>query len=212
MPGGHYLYFSVTYYATKGNSFIAVLCLSEAKGMVIMMRDALLYELRLLDWFWVNGNKDDPDDLCLHGNVYVRIGNDVIADSYSCTVSASGLYLLRSIENDHTAECEHMFPCCGHFMIPADDLASVNICGCPNGIQLLVTHSDSNVKLTTMAKSEISLPIDEYKAIVEEFVREIERVYEQNQRQLPTDEFDRNGYTAFWNEWRGLKQRHFSDV
>jgi hypothetical protein len=176
------------------------------------MCKATLFELNLLDWFWVNGNKVDDEDLCLHGNVYARIKNDVIADSYYCTISASGLYLLRSIENDHTSDCEHMFPCCGHFMIPADDLSSVNICGCPNGIQLFVTHLDNSVKLITEANTDISLPINEYKEIVKVFVQEIERVYEQNPRQLPQDDFDRNGYLAFWNEWRSLKTRIFNEM
>jgi hypothetical protein len=97
-------------------------------------------------------------------------------------------------------------------MIPADDLLSVNICGCPNGIQLLVTHSDKSVKLTTEANTDVSLPLEEYKKIVKAFVQEIERVYEQNPRQLPQDDFDRNGYLAFWNEWRALKKRIFNKV
>ena len=171
-----------------------------------------LFELKLLDWYWVNESKDNSEDLCLHGNVYVRIDSDVAANSYSCTVSASGLYLLRSILSDHTSECEHMFPCCGHFMIPADDLASVDISGCPNGIQLLVTHVDNDVKITTEADNDVFVPLEEYKEIIKPFVQEIEQIYKQYPRTLPKDEFERNGYAAFWNEWRGLKQRIFTEV
>jgi hypothetical protein len=173
--------------------------------------NVLPFEIRLIDWFWVNENKKDPVDLCLHGNVYVRIGGEVIAD-YSCTVSASGLYLLRSVENDHTIECEHMFPCCGHFMIPADDLSTVNICGCPNGIQLLVAHAGEDIKITTEANSTVFSSLEDYKMTVFEFTQTIEHVYEQNPRQLPQDEFELNGYIAFWNEWRELKKRNFGEV
>jgi hypothetical protein len=41
----------------------------------------------ILDLYWIKGEKDDPDDLCLHGDVYVKIGDEVIADKYSCTVN-----------------------------------------------------------------------------------------------------------------------------
>ena len=83
---------------------------------------------------------------------------------------------------------------------------------CPNGIQLLVTHVDKDVRITAETNTDVLIPLDEYKEIIKPFVQEIEQVYKQNPRKLPKDEFERNGYTAFWNEWRGLRQRIFGEV
>lgn len=53
------------------------------------------------DLYWINGEKNDPKDLCLHGKVNVKIGNEVVANNYPCTVSSTALYLLKSIKVDH---------------------------------------------------------------------------------------------------------------
>ena len=43
---------------------------------------------------WINDNKDDPEDLCLHGHAVVIIGNHKL--EYEATVSATALYLLNT--------------------------------------------------------------------------------------------------------------------
>ena len=48
---------------------------------------------------WINGKKDDPEDLCLHGCVKVKIGNEIF--EYDATVSATALYLLKTITEEY---------------------------------------------------------------------------------------------------------------
>jgi len=165
------------------------------------MQETSCFELKLLDWLWVNDSKDYPEDLCLHGYIYFRLGENVITDSYYCTISAAGLYLLRSIEDDHTVACGHMFPCCGFF-------ADWGIVDCPNGIWLLVSHVDDKIKLTT-SDTNVVMPLAEYKEIILPFIEEIETIYEQNPRQLPEDKSEREVYAEFWDEWKSLKATHF---
>lgn len=48
---------------------------------------------------WIDSSIDNPDDLCLHGNVIVKIGDEIYR--YNATVSATALYLLKSLTEDH---------------------------------------------------------------------------------------------------------------
>lgn len=48
---------------------------------------------------WNNGKKDDPEDLCLHGNVVAYIGK--VKLEYNATVSATALYLLKTLTENH---------------------------------------------------------------------------------------------------------------
>ena len=82
---------------------------------------------------WINGQADDPQDLCLHGHVTVQFGDTVLEDHG--TVSATALYLLKTLTEDKLmAEYDiQMIPCCGHFLIPNSDLTEVQISGCDTG-------------------------------------------------------------------------------
>src|SRR5262249_51982860 len=61
-------------------------------------RDAVLI-LQPLKLRWIQGAADDPKDLCAHGDVEFRIGDDVLLDTNGkdLTVSAAALYLLRTL-------------------------------------------------------------------------------------------------------------------
>lgn len=155
---------------------------------------------------WINGPEDDPEDLCLHGKVTAHIGDEVLEDSG--TVSASALYLLRSLTQDHkTGEENQMIPCCGHFMVAKEDLTEVWISGCPYGTDWLVEQVSGGVKITTDSGKETFVPMDEYRAEVFRFADKVEAYYKACLPKKPHDEFSRNGYTAFWNEWHRHRKR-----
>ncbi len=77
------------------------------------------FELELLDLHWIN-NTDDPTDLCAHGYVFVKIGNEVVAnkDDLEVAVSTTALYLLRTLKNNYKKDdfASQLLPCCGHFL------------------------------------------------------------------------------------------------
>ena len=151
---------------------------------------------------WIGGQKDDPEDLCLHGNVKVQIGETTF--EAVGTVSATALYLLKTLTQDKIAS-EHeiqMIPCCGFFMIANKDLTEVDIIGCDTGTDWSVIHVGSNVKLILANGQEEVVNFKEYQKEVFKFADKIEEFYLScSQKIIPTDEFDRNGYIAFWNEW-----------
>lgn len=59
------------------------------------------FQIDATKFYWINEEADDPEDLCLHGHVVVSIGDLKLEDD--CTVSATALYLLKSLTEDHMA-------------------------------------------------------------------------------------------------------------
>jgi len=157
---------------------------------------------------WLEGMNPE-NDLCLHGNVVVIIGDERLEEN-SATVSAAALYLLRTLTKDHSRDRENpLIPCCGFSMYADEYMANVDIIGCPNGIVWSVVHVSDGVKITTENSTEITIEIGDYRNIVYSFADKIEDYYLQSSpKVLPNDEYDRDGYIAFWNEWhrrRGMR-------
>ena len=161
------------------------------------------FQIEVTELGWINGPEDDPQDLCCHGKVTAQIGSETIQDDG--TVSATALYLLRSLTEDHQWKeglDNQMIPCCGHFLIANEDLTQVTVLGCPNGTDWKVEHVPNGVNLITESGNVTFVPIEEYREEVYRFADKVEAFYRQcTPKLLPSDIFARNGYAAFWNEW-----------
>ena len=164
-----------------------------------------MFKIKVSNLHWIEGG-DPAEDLCLHGDVTAIIGDDVLQYD-DATVSSSALYLLKSIKEDHKIyESNQMIPCCGFVMIANESLSRVDICGCPDGVDWSVLHENDDVILITETGKRTVIPIDEYRKTVFAFADLIESFYNSAEDKIiPEDEFDRNGYVAFWNEWRALR-------
>ncbi len=160
-----------------------------------------MFSITVKDLHWIN-NVDDGADLCLHGHAIAVIGDEVL-EYENATVSATALYLLKSITEDHIIfEDNQMLPCCGFFMCPDEELQNVVIIGCPNGVDWSVKHDGDEVILITESGKEIRVPIEEYKKEVFRFADEIEDFYRKAlPRKKPSDQYEADGDTAFWKEW-----------
>ena len=144
---------------------------------------------------------------------YIRIATEELAtkESGSWTLSATGLYLLRSLEQD----CEigqfsnQLVPCCGHFMVPDEKGGNdVLIMGCPNGIDWKIRHSNGAVIFESEKGAEGRLLFTEYKSLVFNFISEIEDFYgDPTDKIIPDEEFDRSGFYQFCAEWNELKNK-----
>ena len=44
------------------------------------------FKIRATSFYWIDGDADDPEDLCLHGHVVAEIGGVRLEDD--CTVGA----------------------------------------------------------------------------------------------------------------------------
>ncbi|MBE5864763.1 MAG: hypothetical protein E7292_00945 [Lachnospiraceae bacterium] len=166
--------------------------------------------LKIKSLHWINDNEDDPEDLCCHGEVEVTIGNHFW--EYSANVSASALYFLKTLSENHIIyEDNQMIPCCGHFMLPNEDGKTVTICGCTQGIDWTVLHEDNAVKMVLEDETEVIIPFEKYREQVFAYVDEIEAFYNSCEpKKMPKDEWEKDTYLLFWQEWhrrRGEKGR-----
>jgi len=168
------------------------------------------FDIKILDLHWIE-DFDDPTDLCAHGHVLVKIGDEVVADkdSLDVTVSATALYLMRTIKNDYKKDdyASQLLPCCGHFIIADDEKDFVNICGCPSGIDWTITHTDDNkIKHVSDSGKEAIIDKATYQKIVLDFADQVEKFYKTSlPKTVPTDDFDKKSYLTFWKEWRNLR-------
>jgi hypothetical protein len=154
---------------------------------------------------WIDGGQDNPEDLCVHGDVTILVGDDTLHDS--CCASASAMRMLRTLSEDHTVEDsmhgQQMLPCCGHSMFPDSSLENVYISGCCGGIDYAVRHEENSVVIVTEGENQNTVRFEDYRREVLQFARQVEAFYNQcSPKKLPDDDFHRNGYIAFWNEWK----------
>ena len=163
------------------------------------------FSIDATDLKWVNGDKDDIEDLCLHGHAIAYIGEHKL-EYEDATISATALYLLKTLTEDHIIDTDNqMLPCCGFniYPHPDDSLDNVIILGCPNGIDWTVLHDGNTVILELDDGTREYIPLDDYKREVFRFADKIEMFYKScTAKKLPEDdELTCNGYIAFWNEW-----------
>jgi len=161
-----------------------------------------MFKIEATNLRWLEGMNPE-DDLCLHGDVVTIIGDERLEEN-SATVSAAALYLLRTLTQDHVSDRENpIIPCCGFSMYADEYMANVDIIGCPNGVDWSVIHIPDGVKITAESGTGKIIAIDNYRSIVYSFVDKIDDYYLQSPpKVLPDDKYDREGYIAFWNEWR----------
>ncbi len=170
----------------------------------------LKFDLKILELHWIK-NEDDPTDLCAHGHVYVRIGDEVISDkdSLDVTVSSTALYLMRTLKGNYKKDdyASQLLPCCGHFFMADGKNDLVSIMGCPRGIDWTIIHTDDNkVKHISDSGQEVLIEKKIYTKIVLDFADQVENFYKTSlPKTIPTDDFDRKGYLTFWKEWRLLR-------
>ncbi len=161
-----------------------------------------MFKMEVNRFSWICGPEDDPEDLCLHGHVTVQIAKTVM--EYDGTVSATALYLLKTLTEDKVMSEYNiqMVPCCGYFLIANNDLSEVTISGCDNGLDWSVVHENGGVKLTLPSGEEEWVSLRDYRSEVILFADKVEAYYKSCQpKHISDDEFERNGYLAFWNEW-----------
>lgn len=163
------------------------------------------FSIKAESFEWINGCKDDPDDLCSHGNVTLKIGPETIS-CYCCT-SAAALRMIRTLTEDRNPQDglfgEQMLPCCGFNMYADETLENVTISGCDSGTDYSVRHQGNLVILTLENGHAFAVSMDNYTREVLQFARRVEDFYRCcSVKKIPENSIERDGYAAFWNEWR----------
>jgi hypothetical protein len=170
------------------------------------------FDLKILDLHWIN-NEDDPNDLCAHGHVYLKIGNEIVSDKESgdWTLSSTALSLMRTIDKDYKKNNNdnQLLPCCGHFIIADDQGENVTIQGCGNGIDwTIIHHSNGTVEHVTEKGEKGIITNEDYRKLISGFADKVEQFYKDSKsKTIPEDDFDKKGYLIFWKEWKRLRNK-----
>jgi hypothetical protein len=167
-----------------------------------------------LHWLKDDG-LDCPNDLCAHSPVNFSIGKVSLltAADGDFTVSASSIYLLRSLTSNHIIEpnteaplsgtsttYENLFPCCGHTMIDNGEF-DVQITGCPNGSNFNVTHLADSIRVHVNEQTHFDVRQNDWKSAVLSFVDTVREFYNNSELKTPADDFASAGYNAMIAEW-----------
>ena len=168
------------------------------------------FEIKITEMGWVQETADEPEDCCLHGKVFVKIGDTIVdpGDIDRWTISATAYHLLQSLYKNHNNPGEsyagHMLPCCGHMMFINKAQDRLVIDGCPNGIDWTVTHEGGMVKLIYNEHTQGVLSLADYRAIVFAFADQVKGFYNRCQPKTMAPE-DREGYQRFWDDWHKMR-------
>ncbi len=177
--------------------------------------DATRVTLRPVALSWVQGPADDPADLCAHGHVEFRIDDALLVDPMTgpnVTVSAAGLYLLRTLSRSHTKAQpvgDHLFPHCGFAMFSVADQEDVVVTGCVSGVDFEIIHGeqDSALLVRTERGQEFSLPRPAWTEAVHRFADLVAEFYRASAPKRPFDDLERAGFLSFSKEWERRRGR-----
>ena len=168
-----------------------------------------MIQLDLHDLSWINDAVDDPNDFCAHGRVALTVSGVIwiSPEEGKWTVSAAGLFLLRTLTDDHTpetpvAEMNQLFACCGSdAWLTSKGRYPVLCMGCDSGIDVYVRHIGNDVELHR-GKHRDRVPLVEWRRATLGFCRAVRQFYETSTPKVPRDtDEDRLGWQGFWTEW-----------
>lgn len=174
-----------------------------------------MIELKVLNPHWIKGSEDDPEDQCAHGAIEFSIDsvNYVNKDGGDWTISAASLYLLRTIESDHTNECSvtegsFLFPDDGFSIFPDNESKyGIIIFGGPTGINPEVRHQDGKV-LIQLNDITSTVNLKDWIIAVLDFIEQVESFYNNSSpKSIIEDGYERKGWTEFWREWNERKNK-----
>jgi hypothetical protein len=165
-----------------------------------------MFEIRATNLRWLETLREAKDH-CLHGDVQVRIGDEIFSYE-NATVSASAFYLLRSLKRDHIMNRMgiQLVPCCGFDLYFWQD--QLIITGCSNGVDWSVRHEDGLIHLVSPTDRETVIPFEAYRKAVCAYADGIKAFYENSQEKVFGCDEDREVYAAFWKEWHQIRDQY----
>jgi hypothetical protein len=167
--------------------------------------------LRPVRLHWILDQGDDPSDDCAHSQVEFSVGQVVLVspEEGDWSVSGAGLFLLRTIRRDHTAENpvgEQLFPCCGRdFALAGTEPETVCLATCPTGPNCWVRHVGGEVHLEQAGKPVVVVSAAAWRAAVFGFCDEVRAFYDRSLPKSPAEPYDAILRAAFVAEWDRMR-------
>ncbi len=164
--------------------------------------------LQAINLRWMSDGDGSRNDQCAHG-LCSFMADDVkfvVPDDGEWTLSATALYLLRTLEFNHqveakVAESNFLFPCCAFTAWVDNGKFPVVCCGCPSGLDVWVKHQGDEIELSS-DKGTCIVSRKDWTNAVTQFADQITSFYAENApKEHIVDDGDREGWAAFWNEY-----------
>lgn len=173
------------------------------------------FEIKILTQHWID-EKFKDEDLCSHGEIYLNVNGVIITQSgldEEWGISESALALLRTLDKDYICEPVSeeglIFHGCG----------AILMMGCPISIHWNVKHCSDEVILSDFVKFtttnprignikykglKVKLSKKEYIDPIASFALEAKKLFDNSREKIINDDFDKEMYTEFWNEYNYL--------
>lgn len=168
---------------------------------------------------WIGSDRSkDLDDQCVHGQAEFQINNTVFVkpEDGDLSLATAGLYLMRTLEKDHTTtnsissddpQYPYIFPE-GAFTVWVID-EKLTIMGGQDGVDFEVIHNNGSVTIRRKDGVEETLSRDQWQAAVFAFADQVRAFYDSEKpKNTNQDKLEREGWEAFWKEWDMRRSRN----
>ncbi|UNJ81365.1 hypothetical protein LIT32_25295 (plasmid) [Bacillus sp. CMF21] len=186
--------------------------IDKEKGEFLMKKsNPLLIKIENQRWLC-----NDKEDLCSHGEIILNVNGTIITQSYideEWGISESALALLRTLDKDYICDPDIEEGLILH------GCGTILMMGCPISIHWTVKHIDGQVILSDFVKVtttnpktgsiyypglEIKLSKNEYTNQVVSFALQAKKLFDNSKEKLISDDFDKEMYEDFWDEYNQL--------
>ena len=154
---------------------------------------------------WIT-ETDSEYDLCVHGGFTFSFNKKIIIDASKeeFTLSAAVIFLLRTIERDHSFGnkiCEKIMPECADITFIKKVDNQVQFITCPYGIDWWVEHSNGNITIIFEDGTEIKTTLKDYIQAIIRFADNIKAFYDKSKPKSFQMDEDYQAFNAFRDEW-----------
>jgi hypothetical protein len=165
-------------------------------------------ELRATQMHWLEEN-DPFADCCVHGGVYIRIGQTLVSDGKddSWTISTAAFNFLRSIFHDHAMLGEEpLVPHCGFTMwLVESEPDGLYMPNCDLNINWSISHKGDQVHHEFKDGTICETSLVAWKEAVCGFADEVYEYFQTAWPKVINDEMNRDGFELFMRLWRGRR-------
>jgi hypothetical protein len=169
-------------------------------------------ELEATQLHWLEGN-DPFADCCLHGGVYLKIGDVLLSDGKDSdwTVSTSAFNLLKTINQDHKiGSGRPLIPHCGQTMwLLESEPDGLYLGGCDLGIDWEVRHQGNTVIHRFFNGQTAEVSPHNWRSAVCAFSDKVHEFFMTAWPKNIKDQEDRKGFELFMNLWKQLRYKAF---
>ncbi len=168
------------------------------------MESGVGVELKATDLHWLE-NSDPYEDCCIHGKIFLRIGDRVVSDGKAeWTVSTAAFNLLRTVTRGHElGDEEELIPCCGFNMWEVETARDgLYIPNCNSGIDWSVRHTHKGVEHVISDAMRLFTCKEEWARAVCLFADEVHLFFGTAWPKQIKDDEDRRGFELFLKLWQ----------